>query len=103
MQGEPTFYQSQYRAWAFSTLENEADMYTLPIGAKFQTMHAPLNGSTNEWIRTLLRVGMHLDPISKKQVRGFISEYSERYTECPVADEFIVLAGLQDSTGDVAA
>jgi glycosyltransferase involved in cell wall biosynthesis len=92
MTDDPTFYQSQYRAWAYSTLENEADMYTLPLGAKFQTIHAPLNGSTNDWIRTLLRVDVHFDPISKKQVRGFISEYSERYTECPVADEFIVFS-----------
>lgn len=92
MTTEPTFYQSRYRAWEFCTLENEADMWTLPMGATFQTLHAPLNGSTNDWIRTLLRVDMYTDTITKKQVRGFIAAYSERYAECPVVDEFIVFS-----------
>jgi hypothetical protein len=100
MTDEPTFYQDATQRWHFCTVTN---IYTLPMGAKFQCINAPVNMSTNHWSRTIFRVGMATDKHTGKEYRAYYQEYTKHYDACPVADEFIVYAGLPDSTGERAA
>ncbi len=92
MTTEPTFYQCAYHSWHYSTVENNWDVYDLPIGAKFQTINAPIDGVNRVWMRTLFRVDTYYHPQLKRMEHGYIVEYSQQYAECPVSPEFIVVS-----------
>ena len=89
---EPIFYQNAYQAWSYSTVENNWDVYGLPIGTKFQTMNAPITAVSLRWMRSLFRVIMDTDKRTGETYRAYAREYHEQYDACPVADEFIVFS-----------